>query len=140
MRSEAISAAGTKGGNHHTQRRVNRNVKESREAWKDKLRVSHLMNILAECGDGRVELTPTRIKAIEVLLDRLVPRLSSVEQVEVNALDQLSREEILARIQALIAADPTLLPELVALDARDRQAAPRPAESAPVALTRPKAP
>lgn len=105
--------------NQHTRRRANRNVKENRDAWREKLKVSHLMNRLADCGDGKVELEPSQIKAIEILLDRVVPRLSAVEQTQVNELDQLNRAEILERIRMLLAADPSLLPELVALSARD---------------------
>jgi len=79
--------------NQHTRRRANRNVKENRNDWKAKLKVSHLMNRLADSGDGRVALEPTQIKAIEILLDRVVPRLSSVEQTQTNDLDALDRGE-----------------------------------------------
>src|SRR5262245_6965964 len=104
-------------------RRINR-TKEQRDAWRERVQVGKLMQLLEDAGHGRVELSPNRIKSIEVVLDRLVPRLSSAEVVEPNELDSLSREEILARIQALFVSDPTLLPELIALNARAQSAAP----------------
>lgn len=76
-----------------------------------------------EQQDGRkVDLTPAQLKAYELVLDRVVPRLSAVEQTQVNELDTLSREDILARIQTLLAADPSLLAELVAANARSTSA------------------
>jgi hypothetical protein len=110
--------------NQHTRRRANRSVKENRDDWKAKLKVSHLMNRLSDCGDGRVALEPTQIKAIEILLDRVVPRLSAVEEKQVNEMHLLTREDILGRIQLLLQSDPTLLPELVALQAREVNGAP----------------
>jgi hypothetical protein len=52
------------------------------------------------------------------------PGLSSIEQTEVNEIDALSREDILGRIQALLQSDHTLLPQLVAMQAREVKDAP----------------
>ena len=119
-----MSAAGTKGRNQYVQARADRRAKEGRDAWREQLRISQLMKRLVDCGEGRISLTPTQIKALEVVVDRLVPRLSSTEVVETNELDSLSRDEILGRIQALLAANPDLLQELIALNARQQTATP----------------
>jgi BMFP domain-containing protein YqiC len=55
------------------------------------------------------------------VLDRLIPRLSAVEQTEVNELDKLSREEIEARMAALLHEHPGLLARLIALEARNQK-------------------
>ena len=89
-----------------------------RDAWKDKVDIGVLMRILSDGAIKGRPLKPTQIKAAEVVLDRLVPRLSATEITEVNELDSLSREEVLTRIQSLLQSDPTLLPELVGLEAR----------------------
>jgi hypothetical protein len=96
--------------NQHTRRRANRNVKENRDDWKAKLKVSHLMNRLRECGEGRVQLEPTQIKSIEVLLDRVVPRLSSTEVTEVNEFDSLTRDDLLTRIKPCSSRTPACYP------------------------------
>jgi len=119
-----MSAAGTKGRNQHIQAKADRRAKEGRDAWREQLRISQLMKRLVDCGEGRISLNPTQIKALEVVVDRLVPRLSATEVAEVNDLDSLSREEILERIRALLAADPSLLAELVALNARKQTVPP----------------
>jgi len=119
-----MPAPGTKGRNQHTQARGDRRAKEGRDAWRAQLKVSQLMKRLVDCGEGRISLNPTQIKALEVVVDRLVPRLSSTEVVETNELDSLSREEILGRIGAILVADPTLLQELIALNARQQTATP----------------
>ena len=124
-----MSALGTAGANHHTQKRRIKRTEEQRENWADRVRVGKLMQMLEECAQGRVQLEGSQIKSIEVYLDRTLPRLSAVEQTEVNELDTLSREDILARIQLLLKSDPSLLPELVALQARE--AAQQPVESLP---------
>ena len=119
-----MSAAGTKGRNQHMQARGDRRAKEGRDAWREQLKVSQLMKRLVDCGERRISLNPTQIKALEVVVDRLVPRLSSTEVVEANELDSMSREEILARIAAILAAEPSLLQELIALNARQQTATP----------------
>ncbi len=100
-----MSAPGTKGRNQHLQARGDRRAKEGRDAWREQLQISQLMKRLVDCGKGRISLNPTQIKALEVVVDRLVPRLSATGVVETNELDSLSREEILGRIRAIPTAD-----------------------------------
>jgi hypothetical protein len=110
--------------NQHSKRQADKQAAEQREAWKDRIQPGKLLAKLEADMDGKVELSASQIKAAEVVLDRLVPRLSSIEQTEVNEMDSLSREDILSRIQTLLQSDPTLLPELVALQARGVKDAP----------------
>jgi hypothetical protein len=109
------------GENQHTKRRANKQAAAQREAWKERIEPGKIMSRLLACHEGKVTLTPSEIKAGEVVLDRLMPRLSAVEETHADPLDSLSRDDILQRIQALLAADPTLLGELVAADARNRK-------------------
>ena len=92
------------------------------------------MALLEDVMQGDRIANPQQIKSAEILLDRLVPRLAAVEETHVNELDALDREAILSRIQALLAADPTLLPELIALDAKQQASVP-----ASVSLLKPSA-
>ena len=110
--------------NQRSKCKADKQAAEQREAWKDRIQPGKLLAKLEAHMDGKVELSASQIKAAEVVLDRLVPRLSSIEQTEVNEMDALSGEGILGRIQALLQADPTLLPQLVAMQAREVKDAP----------------
>lgn len=46
---------------------------------REKIRASQLINRLENHAFGELELSPSQIKAIEVLLDRSLPKLSAVE-------------------------------------------------------------
>jgi hypothetical protein len=47
------------------------------DSWKDKIKVSMLMNRLVDHGDGKIELTNTQVRAIEIVLSKLVPTLAA---------------------------------------------------------------
>ncbi len=61
---------------------------------------------------GRVELTPSRIKAIEILLARAVPVLSSTEISMGDAWEGASEGELVERLRALLQAHPELATQL----------------------------
>src|SRR5690348_17338501 len=109
-----MSALGTQGGNQHTKATETKRSAEQRDAWRERVDVGKLMHLMAEAAEGTRQVNPSQINAAALVLDRFIPRLSSTEITEVNELDKLSREDILARIKALLQSDPTLLPELVA--------------------------
>ena len=118
--------------NQHTAAARDKRTQEQRDAWKEKVQIGALVSMLERHALGQAKgrqkkVDPSRIKAAEVVLDRFVAKLSSTEITEVNELDTLTREDILARIQLLLKSDPSLLPELVALQARE--AAQQPVES-----------
>jgi hypothetical protein len=88
---------------------------ESRsERWKESLQASSILNRLKDHGDGKLQkpLEATQIKAYEVILDRIAPKLSAVEQTNVNEMDAKSPEEVLGLVRALITANPELLARL----------------------------
>jgi len=97
---------------------------DQRDAWKERVDIGKIMSLMAEAAEGTRQVNPSQINAAALVLDRFIPRLSSIVQTERNELDTLSREDILGRIQALRQSDLTLLPELVALQAREVKEAP----------------
>ena len=44
-----------------------------------KIQASQLINVLTNCALGEIELTATRLKAIEILLRKSVPDLAAIE-------------------------------------------------------------
>lgn len=80
--------------------------------WRDKIKAGVIMDRLAKHHLGQLEkpLDPTQIKAAEVILSRLVPSLSAVEQTTHQT--GRSKEEILRDIKDLITAKPDLLSTL----------------------------
>ena len=47
------------------------------DRWKSKIKVSMLMNRLVAHGDGKIELSQTQVRAIEIVLSKLVPTLAA---------------------------------------------------------------
>ena len=47
------------------------------DRWKSKIKVSMLMNRLVDHGDGKIELSQTQVRAIEIVLSKLVPTLAA---------------------------------------------------------------
>lgn len=76
-----------------------------------------LLNRLKDHGDGKVRLSGTQVKAIEVILDRITPKLSAVEQTVTDSRDSMSEDQLLAQLSALFAAKPELLARINALHA-----------------------
>ena len=64
-----------------------------------KIRTSQLANRLTDHALGKIDLEPTQVRAIEILLKKTLPDLSSVEMNanittdHESALDELEREE-----------------------------------------------
>lgn len=55
-----------------------RKTKNLSQSWKDKIQVSMLVNRLQDHAKGKVDLKPTQVEAIKVLLKKTAPDLSSV--------------------------------------------------------------
>ena len=49
------------------------------DEWRTKIQVSMLVNRLQDCAQGKVELSSTQVKAIEILMRKVAPDLQSVE-------------------------------------------------------------
>lgn len=74
--------------------RLNR---KHQEFVRDKIRATQLVNRLENHAFGEVDLTPTQIKAIEILLRKCVPDLSAVTHsgsVEHKHARQMSDDEL----------------------------------------------
>lgn len=83
------------------------------------MQVGAMMNRLKKHGDGIVrKMSPTQIKAYEVVLSRLVPTLSAVEQTVINENDRLSESELSDKIMGILAARPDLLDKALAMRAK----------------------
>jgi hypothetical protein len=72
-----------------------------------------LLNRLKAHGDGKVRLSGTQVKAIEVILDRITPKLSAVEQTVTDSRDSLTEDQLLAQLCAIFAAKPELYRRVV---------------------------
>ena len=95
-----IRKSGTQGG-------ARNGLRKSRpwdERTREKIKVGRLITNLMKCADGKMEISMTRLRAIEILLRKVVPDLSRVVvQTDVNVRyvvrlpDVLSKEEWLRR-------------------------------------------
>ena len=94
---------------------------ELHDTWRERIQASMLVNRLNDHILGKTELEQTQIKAIEILMARVAPTLSAVEQTNVNADDKLSEDQILTRIAELIDNHPDLLQRALAAKARKQQ-------------------
>lgn len=56
-----------------------KNVIVMTEEWREKIKVSQIMNRLVEHVNGRIQLSPTQVRCAEILLKKVVPDLSSTE-------------------------------------------------------------
>lgn len=54
-------------------------LKHHQDSVRDKIRASYLVNRLQDHFAGKIELTPSQIRAAEILLDRCVPKMSAIE-------------------------------------------------------------
>lgn len=49
------------------------------ETWREKIRVAMLINRLHDCAFGKIELSASQLKAIEILLRKVAPDLAVIE-------------------------------------------------------------
>lgn len=107
-------------GNQYTVRREQKDAKDNAQRWQDNPRFNAgvLLTRLENHANGVVELKPTQVKAIELMLDRVAPRLSAVEQTVIEPAARLTEQEIRAQLRELVANHGGLLQELIAEHAR----------------------
>lgn len=72
-----------------------------------------IRNRLLDHHVGKIELTATQIKAGEVVLDRLMPKLSAIEHTDANPRDTLDPAELVRQLKALFAERPELLAQVI---------------------------
>jgi len=49
------------------------------DEWKEKIRISHIINRLSQSFDGELELTADQIRIADMLLKKVVPDLARVD-------------------------------------------------------------
>lgn len=87
------------------------------ESTKDKIRAEVLSVRLEKYAKARGKqiakhhMEPAQVAAAKVLIERGKPALQSIEQTNLNPLDQMDEEEIKGMVRALITAHPWLLRE-----------------------------
>ena len=47
--------------------------------WREKLKVASAINVLNQAVEGKIELSPSRVQAIKIVLNKSLPDLTSVE-------------------------------------------------------------
>lgn len=83
-----------------------------REAQKNASRAHLIKKRLLDHGNGKVDLSATQVKALEVLLDRLEPKLSAIEHTDANPRDQLDAGQLAAQLAAMFNEKPELLEQI----------------------------
>ncbi len=81
---------------------------EHQDEVRAKIQASNLVRRLQDHANGTIEMTPTQIKAAEILLSKSLSSLQAVEINNVSQNDKLSEAEIIGKIAALMAANPAL--------------------------------
>lgn len=88
------------------------------ESTKDKIRAEVLSKRLEKYAKARGKqiakhhMEPAQVQAAKVLIERGKPALQAIEQTIHNPLDQMSEDETLTLIQALITSNPGLIQKL----------------------------
>jgi hypothetical protein len=87
------------------------------EEAREKIKTTQLINRLQDHGLGEIEMSPTQVRAIEILLKKRVPDLASValggghdgEPIELMAG---ARETLGKKLGRIIDGEPTVTPEI----------------------------
>lgn len=74
-----------------------------------KIRAGALIGRLNRAARGEIELSKIQVEATKILLDKAMPSLQAIEQTQVNPWDQMSEDEMVEQVRALIAAHPQLI-------------------------------
>lgn len=87
-------------------------AKRKLQSWRERYQADKIMAKLAQFsgldGQGKLELSANQIKALELMLDRLEPRLSAVEQTHIDPDAAKSESELIQEAIALFKAHPEL--------------------------------
>lgn len=79
--------------------------------------VGTIVNRLQAAARNEIEMTPTAIKASQILLDKALPTLSSIDQTNITETPELGPDEIEAMLKGYLAElkqrDPVALRALV---------------------------
>ena len=92
---------------------------EHQEEVRAKIQSSNLVTRLQKHANGEIEMSPTQIKAAEILLSKSLSSLSSMEVNTISNNDKMTEAEIMAKIADMIRADPRLTSMVVPGQARE---------------------
>jgi hypothetical protein len=70
---------------------------------------SALMTRLTKCALGEITMTSAQIAASRIFLDKTLPNLQATAIVEDGEFDNLTREELLGRVQGVFENNPELV-------------------------------
>lgn len=73
-------------------------------------RANRLAQLLDECAEGVREMTPTQVKAAQILLDRVVPTMQSIDQTTTTETPELTPEQIESMLTEYVAQHGTAVP------------------------------
>lgn len=88
------------------------------EAWIDEILDGHVTCTKCKKQFEAKELQPSAVALLKARYDKLRPSLSAVEQTTIEPAQQLTEDQILQKIQILIAAHPDLLQKALAMNAK----------------------
>ncbi len=87
----------------------NKTLKPMRqEEVRAQIQATKIVQRLQQHGDGTLDLSPTQIKAYEILLSKSLATLQATEITEVSKNDKLTEAEILAKIAEIVKREPRL--------------------------------
>ena len=67
------------------------------------IQVGAIINRLKKAADGDIEMSPAQIKAAQILLDKSLPTLQSIESTQIEDKPELAAEDVEALLKDLIA-------------------------------------
>lgn len=82
-----------------------------------KIQAQMLINRLEQHASGKLDMSPTQVRAVEVLLKKVLPDLQSAELHHHDETADMNEEQLAQRLAATLAALPAELRALVIGDA-----------------------
>lgn len=67
------------------------------------IKVGVIIDRLAKAATGEIEMTPAQTKAAQILLDKSLPTLQSIESTQIDEKPELAAEDVEALLKDLIA-------------------------------------
>ena len=70
------------------------------------IQVSKIIERLTDHGDSKIDLSPTQVRAYEILLKKVLPDLQVQELHHHDDSEQLTDDQLMAKLQAMLATLP----------------------------------
>lgn len=94
-------------------RPVSQKERDNKRAAKLMSRLERYAMAVPEDKDYELaQMTPGHVQAVQILLKKLVPDLSAVEQTLVDDRDMMTEEQIFSAMQALVDSSPDIAKQL----------------------------